>query len=946
MVGVCSYLLVNFWFTRIFANTSAMSAFFTNRVGDWILTVGMFSIAWTFGNLDFGSVFSLAPYINVNVITIIGICLLIGATAKSAQLGKLQAQKKVWCFILAFLSTLLIAGNISNTLESMHSKTLILSYLRITASNKKFIGRSRTRLLNTPIHIRRSKAFRKFIRFYAYMVTPRLYSTNITKTALSARGRTLSLVPWGNNLESTIAKDIRPEERAMQVFPREIRGVLVGLLLSDGSLDKSQRTSVNAVFRLKQSLTHSLFVWSVFNILSPYCYNYPFFTSLMSQERRNYNIQMYTRALPCFTELHNKFYVYNNGRYHKILPDNIYELMSLEALARWIMLAGNYRNCSSILISTHSYTIKEIVIILNVLIIKYSFECSIIIKKNKYHIIISGESFRALLSKLVMINGEDRISLGHELKQDKWTNKREELLKVPRSARPAADQPLGGRSFLKTITRLFPSYLKYSSSSRVVIRGARAKNLRGVRFSSSVASENVNLGYSKNLVEYLVGFTEAEGCFSVKARTGSNCFRFEFEIELHVDDLNILNFLQKNLGFGKVRVSENSARFSVETLEDNRKLIEIFRCRPLNSTKHLNFLDFQKAFFIYDNRKNGNKEEIKDQIEKIILGMNSKRKIFTMPSNHKPIITPYWFLGFIEGEGCFYIKENKNNKFGFGFNISQSVKDLFLMAEIKNYLEKLFELEIDKFVHISKYKRKTKNPNHSDGVKVEILSSNCIKKDLIPFLNSLTWQTKKSLDYQDWKSVLKLTEQGWHEDDEGVELINKIRNQMNNYRLSTNAAPKVDRNALYQEIDKFLSRESNYEERNGRIWIKSKNQVKNDNKKSVKVLLEDLEGNVKEIFDSITSCAIFLNVDPKTVKARIVKNKFFIFKNKAYFLKVYVGPVSFPGSPQGNGRGRMCNGNCILYKIFLGDSSHISRGLFAKKVRHERKRARHNTLRR
>ena len=86
-VGVCSYLLVNFWFTRIFANTSAMSAFFTNRVGDWILTVGMFSIAWTFGNLDFGSVFSLAPYINVNVITIIGICLLIGATAKSAQLG-------------------------------------------------------------------------------------------------------------------------------------------------------------------------------------------------------------------------------------------------------------------------------------------------------------------------------------------------------------------------------------------------------------------------------------------------------------------------------------------------------------------------------------------------------------------------------------------------------------------------------------------------------------------------------------------------------------------------------------------------------------------------------------------------------------------------------------------------------------------------------------------
>lgn len=50
-VGVCSYLLVNFWFTRIAANTSAISAFLTNRVGDWILTVGMFTVAWTFGKI-------------------------------------------------------------------------------------------------------------------------------------------------------------------------------------------------------------------------------------------------------------------------------------------------------------------------------------------------------------------------------------------------------------------------------------------------------------------------------------------------------------------------------------------------------------------------------------------------------------------------------------------------------------------------------------------------------------------------------------------------------------------------------------------------------------------------------------------------------------------------------------------------------------------------------
>ncbi len=86
-VGVCSYLLVSFWFTRIAANQSSMSAFLTNRVGDCFLTIGMFAVLWSLGNLDYSVVFSLSPYLNVNLITAIGICLLIGAMAKSSQVG-------------------------------------------------------------------------------------------------------------------------------------------------------------------------------------------------------------------------------------------------------------------------------------------------------------------------------------------------------------------------------------------------------------------------------------------------------------------------------------------------------------------------------------------------------------------------------------------------------------------------------------------------------------------------------------------------------------------------------------------------------------------------------------------------------------------------------------------------------------------------------------------
>jgi NADH-ubiquinone oxidoreductase chain 5 len=86
-VGVCSYLLVNFWYTRIAANQSSISAFLTNRVGDCFLTIGIFIVILSFGSLNYSIIFSIVTYFNDNIIMLIGICLLIGAMAKSSQLG-------------------------------------------------------------------------------------------------------------------------------------------------------------------------------------------------------------------------------------------------------------------------------------------------------------------------------------------------------------------------------------------------------------------------------------------------------------------------------------------------------------------------------------------------------------------------------------------------------------------------------------------------------------------------------------------------------------------------------------------------------------------------------------------------------------------------------------------------------------------------------------------
>ena len=84
-IGVVSFLLISFWYTRIQAVKSAIQALTMNRVGDMMLSVGLFAMFGIFGNLDYSTVFSISPYVNEVAITIVGLLLFIGATAKSAQ---------------------------------------------------------------------------------------------------------------------------------------------------------------------------------------------------------------------------------------------------------------------------------------------------------------------------------------------------------------------------------------------------------------------------------------------------------------------------------------------------------------------------------------------------------------------------------------------------------------------------------------------------------------------------------------------------------------------------------------------------------------------------------------------------------------------------------------------------------------------------------------------
>lgn len=87
-VGVCSFLLINFWFTRIQANKSALKAMLTNKISDICLTIGMFLVFYEFKSLDFDVVFNTIPFKLTNhdySLDLICFLIMIGAVGKSAQ---------------------------------------------------------------------------------------------------------------------------------------------------------------------------------------------------------------------------------------------------------------------------------------------------------------------------------------------------------------------------------------------------------------------------------------------------------------------------------------------------------------------------------------------------------------------------------------------------------------------------------------------------------------------------------------------------------------------------------------------------------------------------------------------------------------------------------------------------------------------------------------------
>lgn len=219
-------------------------------------------------------------------------------------------------------------------------------------------------------------------------------------------------------------------------------------------------------------------------------------------------------------------------------------------------------------------------------------------------------------------------------------------------------------------------------------------------------------------------------------------------------------------------------------------LIPIFDSFTLNTTKYLDYLSFKQALFINTMLHNTSDSVIKDNYKKQILdfknSMNTKRTEFVLPLNHIKI-TPYWLLGLIEGEGSFHLRRTTLTP----------VFSIALTKEQQPVIEKIIEFlteccSLDKYSQFKAINTKVLNlriekarGNSKAEVKLLIFQIDYLFNIFIPFLESLNFQSKKKLDFNDFKLITTLIYQGKHLKPEIKNFILDVSYTMNNFRLST-----------------------------------------------------------------------------------------------------------------------------------------------------------------
>lgn len=157
-----------------------------------------------------------------------------------------------------------------------------------------------------------------------------------------------------------------------------------------------------------------------------------------------------------------------------------------------------------------------------------------------------------------------------------------------------------------------------------------------------------------------------------------------------------------------------------------------------------------------------------------------------MPDSHTIIITPYWFLGLLEGEGSFSLQGQPM------FRLVLREEQRPVLESLKIFIDQLgqkLEYPDLKISRCNIYYRKAKNKSKPQ-YEIQISDLYYIRNYFIPMLDGLTWLSKKELDYIDWKLGIDVISKGLHLIEPGKIYLKFLMSNMNSGRLTSNQNKK------------------------------------------------------------------------------------------------------------------------------------------------------------
>lgn len=271
--------------------------------------------------------------------------------------------------------------------------------------------------------------------------------------------------------------------------------------------------------------------------------------------------------------------------------------------------------------------------------------------------------------------------------------------------------------------------------------------------------------------EWLVGFTDGDGTFSISYSNGK--WSLGFKLSQQEYNMRVLYYIKNQLGIGNIN-KESKSKMVNYIIRDRKKLalviFPIYDNYPLLTSKYFSYLNFKEAYKILENTSLTKTQQdelmfelVKKDLPKDYISPAWKivNNIVSNTHDANKVMSKAWLIGFTEAEGSFYLLNKTKDSIVHGFEITQKL-DLIVLSSIG---------------HILGIKTSTKKTHYT----IVTTNSRSIE-NIIKYYHN-TMKGMKSFEFRVWaRCYVK------HKGD--FTKLNEIRNKIRSQKLGTTILKK------------------------------------------------------------------------------------------------------------------------------------------------------------